>query len=224
MTDIGAITALDIDEQITVRAEGTALRGHLRIPYGARAMVLVAHGSGTWRDSPRNSHIAGQLTDRGLGSLTLDLLTPAEATTDLIFDITLLGGRLLAVRHWLTGSPYQWMPVGLLGVGSDAPVALWTAGEPDVRLGTVVVHGARPDLAADRLTRVLAPTLFVSGGADERIRRCVRAAAALVPAPTRITELAVSTQPVPRDRLGMWSAYLASVWFGEHLGTVPRRP
>ncbi|MEV0354925.1 hypothetical protein AB0H71_02580 [Nocardia sp. NPDC050697] len=217
------ITALDTDEQITVYAEGAALRGHLRIPPEARAIVLVAHGSGTWRDSPRNSYIAGRLTDRGLGSLTLDLLTPAEATTDLIFDITLLGRRLLAVRNWLAGSPYRWMPVGLFGIGSDAPVALWTAGEPDIRLTTVVVHGARPDLAAERLTRVLAPTLFVSGGVDERIRRCVRAAAELVPAPTRITELAVSAQPVPRDRLGMWSAYLASVWFGEHLGPAPDR-
>ncbi|WP_067650282.1 dienelactone hydrolase family protein [Nocardia harenae] len=211
-------TALESDEQLTVYADGAALRGHLRIPPGARAIVLVAHGSGTWRDSPRNAHIAGQLTARGLGSLTLDLLTPAEATTDLVFDVILLGRRLLAVRHWLAGSPHSWMPVGLFGIGSDAPVALWTAGEPDIRLGTVVVHGARPDLAADRLTQVLAPTLFVSGGTDERIRRCVRTAAALVPAPTRITELAVTTQPVPRDRLGSWSAYLASVWFGEHLG------
>ncbi|MFC8045227.1 hypothetical protein [Nocardia sp. NPDC057353] len=184
-------------------------------------MVLVAHGSGTWRDSPRNSGIARQLTGHGLASLTLDLLTPAEATTDAIFDVALLGGRLLAVRHWLARSSYHWMPVGLYGIGSDAPVALWTAGEPDVRLGAVVVHGARPDLAAQRLTRVLAPTLFVSGGADERVRQCVRTAAALVPAPTRITELTGGTQPVPRDRLGLWSTYLASVWFGERLGTVP---
>lgn len=216
MTD--TVTPLETDEQITIHAEGAALRGHLRIPPGARAIVLVAHGSGTWRDSPRNSHTASRLTARGLASITLDLLTPAEATTDLVFDVILLGRRLLAVRHWLADSPYRWMPVGLFGIGSDAPVALWTAGEPDIQLSTVVVHGARPDLAADRLPRVLAPTLFVSGGTDERIRRCVRTAAALVPAPTRITELAVSTQPVPRDRLGTWSAYLASVWFGEHLG------
>ena len=57
-----------------------ALEGNLRVPEGARGVVLFAHGSGSGRHSPRNRYVAEKLRQAGLATLLIDLLTPRRTT------------------------------------------------------------------------------------------------------------------------------------------------
>jgi putative phosphoribosyl transferase len=61
-----------------VNAEGARLTGSLVIPPGAGGLVVFAHGSGSGRRSPRNELVAAGLNRAGLGTLLVDLLTPAR--------------------------------------------------------------------------------------------------------------------------------------------------
>jgi hypothetical protein len=64
--------------EITVDAGGVLLPGSLVIPPDADGLVVFVHGSGGSRHSPRNQFVAVGLNRAGLGTLLVDLLTPAQ--------------------------------------------------------------------------------------------------------------------------------------------------
>jgi putative phosphoribosyl transferase len=160
------------------------LAGDLGLPADAWGVVVFAHGSGSSRHSPRNRQVAGAFHRAGYATLLLDLLTAEEAETDqqtrhLRFDIALLAGRLTAAVDWLsdrrdTGP----LPLAIFGASTGAAAALVTAADRPRRVRLVISRGGRPDLAGAALTRVVAPTLLIVGGADEEVLRLNRAAAA----------------------------------------------
>ena len=81
------------------------LGGHLTVPADARGIVVFAHGSGSSRHSPRNRYVASVLNGSGLATLLFDLLTSAEeADRANVFDIELLGRRLVEVTSAVVGS------------------------------------------------------------------------------------------------------------------------
>ncbi|MGW6425511.1 hypothetical protein ACWF82_22810 [Nocardia sp. NPDC055053] len=170
--------------------------------------------------------MADLLAGHGLSTLIVDTLAPDEARRYAsIFDVELLGDRLVDVRGWLHTMPQlRDLPTGLLGTGSDAPAALWAAAEPGAMAGAVVVRGGRPDLAGHRLTRITAPTLFLVGGVDRRVHAHNHSAAELMRSEYRLTPLMargrspIDVQPSRR------AAYLAAVWFTEHLCADAPRP
>jgi putative phosphoribosyl transferase len=90
-----------VEERLVRIAAGqTVLHGTLRLPEGARAIVLFAHGSGSGRHSPRNIHVARVLNEAHLATLLIDLLSADEEAADrytahLRFDIGLLTDRLV---------------------------------------------------------------------------------------------------------------------------------
>jgi len=45
-----------IEQPVRVEAGPVTLEGNLGVPQGARGVVLLAHGSGSGRHSPRNRH------------------------------------------------------------------------------------------------------------------------------------------------------------------------
>ncbi|QLL10733.1 dienelactone hydrolase family protein [Pseudomonas chlororaphis] len=152
--------------------QGTELSADLRLPPGARALVVFAHGSGSGRSSPRNRYIAESLALRGLGSLLFDLLTETEQrldnrTRELRFDIELLARRLIEVIDWIGRDlELQSLRIGLFGASTGAAAALLAAAaRPDV-VHAVVSRGGRTDLAGPVLSRVKAPTLQIVGAQD----------------------------------------------------------
>ncbi|QQZ39441.1 dienelactone hydrolase family protein [Pseudomonas sp. SK3(2021)] len=152
--------------------QGTELSADLRLPPGARALVVFAHGSGSGRSSPRNRYIAESLARRGLGSLLFDLLTETEQrldnrTRELRFDIALLARRLIEVIDWIGRDlELQSLRIGLFGASTGAAAALLAAAaRPDV-VHAVVSRGGRTDLAGPVLPRVKAPTLQIVGAQD----------------------------------------------------------
>jgi dienelactone hydrolase len=196
-------------------------------------VVLFAHGSGSSRFSSRNRHVAQALRAGGLATLLMDLLTPEEEAVDLRtrhirFDIPLLAGRLVGAVDWL--AKYEAtarLPVGLFGASTGAGAALVAAARRPDRVRAVVSRGGRPDLAADALASVSAPTLLIVGGDDEQVAELNESAArtmlAARPAPdvdpeVRIEIIPGATHLFEEPGALEQVATLARDWFARHLG------
>ncbi|MFB8079749.1 phosphoribosyltransferase family protein [Streptomyces sp. NPDC056013] len=207
----------DADVRIPV-ADGVALAGRLAVPEGATGIVLFAHGSGSSRHSPRNRAVAGALNRARLGTLLFDLLTEAEAVDRAhVFDTPLLAGRLARATEWLAGRPEsEGLPLGYFGASTGAAAALWAAGDPASSVAAVVSRGGRPDLAADHLARVEAPTLLVVGGRDALVLDLNRRAASLLRCESRLEVVEGATHLFKEPGALEEVAELATSWFTGH--------
>jgi putative phosphoribosyl transferase len=209
----GAEEEVEINEGL-VRLSGTLYR-----PAGCEGVVIFAHGSGSSRHSPRNRFVASVLHDAGLGTLLLDLLTPAEEVNRAnVFDIALLAQRLGSATRWLEGQQDGWHGrIGYFGASTGAGAALWAAAEPHATIAAVVSRGGRPDLAGDRLAAVRAPTLLIVGGADTQVLALNRQAMALMRAPTRLEIVPGATHLFEEPGTLARAAALAAGWFSTYL-------
>lgn len=154
-----------------VRLSPDGREGLLAIPEDAHGLVIFAHGSGSGRLSPRNIQVARALNQRCHATLLFDLLTDDEARDRAnVFDIPLLGGRVLeAVDRVRDVRSIGMLPAGLFGASTGAAAALVAAARLPVDIAAVVSRGGRPDLAAEALGQVRAPTLLIVGGADVEV-------------------------------------------------------
>jgi putative phosphoribosyl transferase len=212
--------------QQTAEAVGPmGLEAMLSLPDKPHGLVVFAHGSGSSRLSPRNQHVAEALQHRGFGTLLLDLLTADEGEDrDKVFDIALLGQRVADAIAWARdGERTRHLPFGLFGASTGAAAALVAAAREPVAVRAVVSRGGRPDLAADVLALVKAPTLLIVGGLDHGVIGLNRSALAqltcekrleLVPGATHLFE-----EPGTLDRV----VALAAQWFERHLPPVVAR-
>lgn len=209
--------------EVRLWAADVELAAFLGVPAGAEAVVAFAHGSGSSRYSERNQYVASVLRDAGIGTLLLDLLTTDEEridvrTSELRFDIPLLARRLVGAVDWLLanagGSPRA---IGLFGASTGAAAALIAAAERPQAVAAVVSRGGRPDLAADALPRVRAPTLLIVGGLDSPVIDLNREASAHLVAEKRLEIVPGAThlfeEPGTLERV----AALARDWFRVHL-------
>ncbi len=207
--------------QVTVPVGDATLEGDLVVPDGASGIVVFAHGSGSGRHSPRNRRVAATLNQAGIGTLLVDLLTPAEEEVDLYtrehrFDIELLARRLIAAIYWLRQGPYAQLPIGLFGASTGAAAALVAAAARPDDVAAVVSRGGRPDLAGRALELVRAPTLLIVGGADEVVLELNRRALEVLRAEKQLVVVPGATHlfeaPGALDEV----ARLAAEWFSEH--------
>jgi dienelactone hydrolase len=202
-------------------ASGTvSLEGMLELPASAQAVVLFAHGSGSSRKSPRNNFVAGELRRRGLATLLIDLLTPAEdADYARRFDIALLVERLHEAVRWLAAEPAtRGMPVGLFGASTGAAAALQLAAAVPSRVAAVVSRGGRPDLAgAMSLARVKAPTLLVVGSRDTEVLAFNHDAHAQLNCEKALVVVPGATHLFEEPGTLEIAAHHAADWFARHL-------
>lgn len=211
---------MSISTLASIPAGPVSIEGLLEIPEHAVGLVLFAHGSGSSRLSPRNNHVAGVLRQAGVGTLLMDLLTPAEDRDyDRRFDIALLTQRLLDATRWVVSQPAtREMPLGFFGASTGAAAALEAAAilGPDAR--AVVSRGGRPDLASrEALRTVTAPTLLLVGGLDDIVIELNQRAydqlhcekkLVIIPGATHLFE-----EPGTLDQV----ARQAAAWFARHL-------
>jgi dienelactone hydrolase len=160
--------------ELEIPVGNDVLHGNLDVPNAAAGVVIFAHGSGSSRLSPRNTRVARELREHGLGTLLFDLLTETEERDDAYsrrwrFDIPLLAERLAAVTRWLTGYPGIPASLGYFGASTGAAAALVAAAQCPEIIAAVVSRGGRPDLAGESLDRVRAPTLLVVGARDPTV-------------------------------------------------------
>ena len=207
------------EEEVEIADGHVRLRGTLYRPAGCEGMVIFAHGSGSSRHSPRNRFVASVLHESGLGTLLLDLLTPAEEVNRAnVFDIALLAQRLGSATRWLEAQQDGWHGrIGYFGASTGAGAALWAAAEPHANIAAVVSRGGRPDLAGDRLAAVRAPTLLIVGGADTQVLALNRHAMAQMRAPTRLEIVPGATHLFEEPGTLARAADLAAAWFSRYL-------
>lgn len=159
--------------EVSIQIDGATITGDLHIPGASSAIVLFAHGSGSSRHSSRNKFVAQAIHEKGIATLLIDLLSPEEeeidnATRQLRFDIPFLAQRLAEVIGWLkVDIDTRDMCIGLFGASTGAAAALLTASTAPEQVRAVVSRGGRPDLVANVLSAVKAPSLFIVGEADE---------------------------------------------------------
>jgi putative phosphoribosyl transferase len=221
---VNAGTGVTSATRVRVPVGDAVLEGDRVVPEGALGIVLFAHGSGSSRHSPRNRQVAAALNDIGIGTLLVDLLTPAEEQLDLLtrehrFDIGLLARRVVATLDWLRLGPAASLPIGLFGASTGAAAALVAAAVRPGDVDAVVSRGGRPDLAGDALRRVQAPTLLIVGGADVQVLELNRRALELLGAAEKRLEIVPGATHLFEEPGALEQvAKLAAAWFLRHLG------
>jgi len=203
-----------------IPAGSVTIEGMLEIPDRAVGLVLFAHGSGSSRHSPRNNHVAGVLREARVGTLLMDLLTPAEDRDyERRFDIALLTQRLLDAARWVVSQPaLHALPLGFFGASTGAAAAIEAAAMLGADARAVVSRGGRPDLASRvALGNVTAPTLLLVGGFDDIVIDLNQQAYAqlhcekelvIIPGATHLFEEPGTLEEVARQ---------AAAWFAKHL-------
>jgi putative phosphoribosyl transferase len=162
-------------QEITIPIGKVIVGGNLNIPSGAVGIVLFAHGSGSSRFSPRNQYVAKEFNEAKIGTLLFDLLTSEEEEQDTFtaeyrFNIGLLAERLIgATEHLKKDKQAKDYPFGYFGASTGAAAALIGAAKLPNYIATVISRGGRPDLAAEYLPKVTAPTLLLVGGLDTEV-------------------------------------------------------
>jgi dienelactone hydrolase len=223
------------DQEIAIPVGSVDVAGSLSVPAGASGIVVFAHGSGSGRFSVRNRAVAQALLDAGFATLLIDLLTAAEEAEDLRtgrlrFDVRLLAERVIGAIDWLSGngngvlpSGLGDLPVGCFGASTGAAAALIAAAERRERVSAVVSRGGRPDLAANALPRVIAPTLLIVGGNDPKVIELNRRARALLVGESQLVIVPgaghLFAEPGALERV----AVLTRDWFLTHLANGDRR-
>ncbi|SDO71304.1 putative phosphoribosyl transferase [Nakamurella panacisegetis] len=215
-----------VDTDVQIPIDGAALDGHLHLPDDLNGVVVFAHGSGSSRHSPRNRYVADVLSQAGLGTLLLDLLTPTEELDRAkVFDIGLLAERLEVATAWLrTREDTRNARIGYFGASTGAGAALSAAAELDSPVAAVVSRGGRPDLAGSRLAAVRAPTLLIVGGNDELVLSLNRQAQAQLSCPNRLEIVPGATHLFEEPGTLAEVAILARDWFAHYLAVPDRTP
>ncbi len=105
MTAIDAVAAsAPRYQEVMIACAELVLDGCLRVPPDPVGDVVYAHGGGADRHSPRHRYMVEVLARHGLATLTVDVLTPAEAgRPGSLFDVELLGETSQSGRARLLG-------------------------------------------------------------------------------------------------------------------------
>jgi pimeloyl-ACP methyl ester carboxylesterase len=205
--------------ELLLDGDGASLTGDLMLPANPSGLVIFAHGSGSSRLSPRNRAVARTLNEAGFATLLFDLLTEhEEGRRELVFDIPLLARRLELVTRWATSAPStRELPIGYFGASTGAAAALRAAASARGIVRAVVSRGGRPDLAADRLPYVTAPTLLIVGSHDPEVLELNRRAAAMLRCPRRLLVVEGASHLFEEPGTLEAVARLAAEWFESHL-------
>lgn len=212
------------DQSVDVRIPPLGLPGTMTQPENARGLVVFAHGSGSSRLSPRNTAVARALNERGFATLLFDLLSPQEEhERSNVFNVGMLGERLVAAVDWLRGldAAISSLPIGLFGASTGAAAALIAAAQLPDRIAAVVSRGGRPDLAGEDLPNVRAPTLLIVGGADHEVIELNREALTWLGGLAALEIIPHATHLFPEP--GAMDAVIehAGRWFDRYLQTQP---
>jgi putative phosphoribosyl transferase len=210
------------DQDVAV-CPSLGLTGYLTVPEDAKAMVVFVHGSGSSRHSPRNRFVARVLNQARLATLLFDLLTPQEEIErSNVFDIPLLGERLMEVTRWLHDEPDAGgLAVGYFGASTGSAAALWSAAKYGFDIGAVVSRSGRPDLAASCLPVVTAPTLLIVGERDDAVLELNRQSQSELTCENRLAIVPRATHLFEEPGTLQVAADLATNWFIAHLATGP---
>ena len=207
---------------VNITINGIELEGDLKIPKGAKTLVLFAHGSGSSRLSPRNRAVAEALNKNKLATLLIDLLTKDEEEIDdqtqvFRFDIDLLATRLIMLIDYLAKEEKtKGLNIVLFGASTGAAAALIAAAQRSDKICSVVSRGGRPDLAKEALEKVKSPTLLIVGERDEVVIELNEQAAGQLSCEKKLVVVPKATHLFQEKGALEEVARLAAEWFLNH--------
>jgi putative phosphoribosyl transferase len=160
------------------------------------------------------------LQGAGLATLLLDLLDSEEADDrEKVFDIELLAMRLQVAAAWIKQQPeLHGLRLGYFGASTGAAAALVAASQQPREVQAVVSRGGRPDLAAECLPLVEAPTLLIVGGDDGEVVELNRQAYERLRCQKELVIIPGATHLFPEPGALQQVAQLAAAWFNRHVG------
>lgn len=190
-----------------IPADGEPLRGILKQPKGARAIIAFS-GVG-----PPSARVADVLRESGFGTLVLTSLPEEDGR-----DIDMPSWRLIEAIRWLGRLPEARNRIlGLVGFRRGAGIALRAAADIGERIRAVVGLSAHPWSAADALTRVKAATLLIAGARDvEGIAR-TESAYDQLNCEKQITVIPEAGEGLDDPGAADLAAQAAAEWFERHL-------
>ncbi|GAA4664608.1 MULTISPECIES: alpha/beta hydrolase [Amycolatopsis] len=198
---------------VTIDVGAAALHGDLTLPADATGLVVLAADSDNSRSVPRVQALARTFQDFRFGTLLFDLLVPDEEA-----GVDLLTRRLLHVLDDLTRRDATAnLPLGLFAASAGAAAALAAAAAWPEEVYAVVASGGRPDLAADALPRVTAPTLLIVGGKDPDAQRVNEESAQRLGGPSEVKLVTGASACFEEPGTLEEVAALAASWFTQHL-------
>ena len=163
---------LEIVKAALLEVDGGALEAELILPGRPKGLVVLAHGSGSSRLSPRNRAVARVLRERGLGTLLVDTETVEEQRESATLgrssvDLDEMSMRIQIACDWLCRSEnVSTLPIGFLGAGTGAAAALRAVAEHPRNVRAIVTRGGRLELVSHLLDRVQVPALLIVGARD----------------------------------------------------------
>lgn len=122
-------------EKVIIPINGVGLSADLVVPVGAQGLVLFVVTAGCIRESPRAALLSRAIEARGIATLSLSLLTRAEAESDghseaWSFELGLLTHRLLQATSWAMRQPKtRDLGIGYTGTSTFAAAALVAAAQ-----------------------------------------------------------------------------------------------
>lgn len=206
------------------------MEAELVVPDGAKGLVVVAHGSGSSRMSPRNRYVAGILRERDLGTLLIDLQTSAEHEAarehEAQPDSTQAARRILLASEWIqTRSDIQGLPIYFYAAGAGAGAALIAAAYRADIPCAIVTRSGRVELAGSMLRSVSVPTLFIVGAYDLEVLHRNREALDTIAADDKRLEVIPGACHLFEEPGTLAAAALhAANWFVAHLCAAPSMP
>lgn len=207
------------NREIVISGDGVNLTAELTIPEGASAILIFSQAGGSSRHSRRSQIVAGHLQRAGFGTLLPDLLTPEESDRfGMGCDIGLLTERLILVTESLRSRDLPGhFQLGYYGTSTGAAVALNAAARLPEVVRVIVSRGGRPELAADSLGKVKAPTLLIVGDQDPFVLQLNREALEQLAGVRRLE--VVEGASYTFDEPGQMEEVdaLAAAWCAQHL-------
>jgi hypothetical protein len=158
-------------DPVHLELDGVELDGLLSLPKQPSGLVLLLRAA-AFEQSELDDAVAHNLNEMGVGSLEVGLLTPAEASDELLllelrFDIALLARRVIAVIRWIRPHLPPGCCMGLFATDTAGAAALVAASKYPELVDAVALLRGRPDLAVSAAAHLLTPTLLIAGGRDE---------------------------------------------------------
>jgi len=199
------------------------VEGNLAIPSDSKGIVIFAHGSGSSRFSSRNQYVAKEFNKAKIATLLFDLLTNEEDQADIEtaeyrFNIKLLAERLIGATEWLKKDPQtKTLIFGYFGASTGAAAALIAAAKLPKDIAAVVSRGGRPDLAANYLPKVVAPTLLLVGGLDTEVIELNRQAMGQMSAEKKLVIILGATHLFEEPGKLEEVAKISTEWFSRYL-------
>jgi len=196
------------------------LAGFLATPEKPGALVIFAHASGSSRFTARSRQAADSLGHRGFATLSIDLLTEAEAEDcRIVFDIPLIGARVIEAIEWAETSPAtHGLRLCLFGASTGAAAVLVAAARRADAVAAIVSRGGRPDLAGPALSEVRAATLLVVGGEDRQVLALNKSAMQAMHCKTSLAVVPGAGHLFEEEGTLDQALAAATQWYEGHLG------